>query len=396
MSDVAIGRDQIVFCVKETSHGGGGTIVGASAVLVIGSPSFVQERDFGEDEQKRMTVSRTERISNTFHKGVWAMESYIKPSGTAGTEPIPDVLLECNYGKKTVVEGTSVAYTLSEIDDDIPTALIVYKQGHEVFWNFGCTVDKGVYPVSAGLGSEATGRATFSGEILRQLKAGVSTVNNGAGYSSTDTSIVVDDAREFEAGTRIEFQKADGTWDSNTADVGFLISSSTIATNTIVISTGLISAIADGAEVRGWLPTAVEAGVLANGRLGQVTLAGANVTVMNAQVELTNNFSIIENEKNDTEYPTSIIRSATRTVDVTFDQLFRKDTGDAFYKANNQTQESLILPCGSTTAKKYIINVPLLEQNTPTLSGDAEISLGISGVGFASSSYDDEANMMFD
>ena len=395
MGNVAIGRNQIAYVVKETSHGGGGTIVGASAVLVTGDPSFVQERDFGEDEQKRMTVSRIERISNSFNVGEWSMTNYIKPSGSAGVAPIPDVLLECNLGKKAIVGETSVAYTLSEIEDDIPSALIVYKQGHEVFWNYGCTVDKGVYPVSAGKGSEATGRGTFSGNFLKQLKAGISTINNGSNYSSGDTSIVVDDAREFDAGTRIEFQKADGTWDSNTDSVGFLISTVTIASNTIVISSGLIAAILDGAEVRGWVPTEVEAGVLANGRLGQVTLGGTNVTIMNAQVELTNNFSIIDNEKNSTEYPTSIVRSATRTVDVTFDRLFRKDTGDVFYKANNQTQEALILPCGSETAKKYIINVPLLEQNTPTLTGEAEISLGQSGVGLASSSYDDEFNIMF-
>jgi hypothetical protein len=396
--DIAIGRDQIIFAVAESTCGGGGTITSSDAVLVVGDPSFMQARDFAEDEQKRLTVSRLSRGSYLFQAGEWNTTAYVKPSGALGTVPAPAQFLKAAFGIETITPATSVEYTLAPISADISTMLVVFKHGNIVFWNFGTVVNESIFPVFAGEGSEATGRVEMSGNFLRQKRAGVSAIDNGAGYPATTTDIVVDDAKEFEDETRIEIADGAGGWEDN-GGLGYLISSVNYATNTLTID-ALANPVADNAEVRGWIPTATESGSLVTGRLGTATQdygsGPVNLLIANASVTLTNNFTVLNDEKSNSEYPTVIIKGSDRTVVFAYEQYFRKDTGEVWYEAANQTQRDLQLPVGNTAATRYRLELPKIENNTPTLSGDVEVRLGVEGEAFASSAFDDELKLVFD
>jgi len=77
--------------------------------------------------------------------GDWTLKCTLSPSGTAGTAPDIQDILECAFGTETLVPVTSAAYSFSYIDDEYLRAFAMYYtadgggQGHVYA---GCIVEK--------------------------------------------------------------------------------------------------------------------------------------------------------------------------------------------------------------------------------------------------------------
>ena len=400
MANVAIGKNVILYAKAEADFGTPAYPAGTDVLLVTGDGSFKQPRSKTEDLQRRPTLSRLPGILGPYDVGEFSFPCYIKPSGVLGTAPKGGQFLKALWGKETVDPETSVTYTLGGIDDDLESLTIVYKHGHIVSFIFGALVNGGELPIEAGLSDSAIGSAVFSGNFLEMVSAGVNNVNNVDGLAEAATEAIVDDETVFMVGSKIEFQKADLSWE-NSSDAGYTISAINHTTHAITFAPGLVSAIADNAEVRGHVPTPVDAGTKVHGRYGmaQEKISDgdfANLTIAKANVSIKNNFKILNEEKTNTGYPASAVKAANREIKIDIEQIVKKGDAKYIYHANEQTVFGIKLPVGNVAASLYRIEANQIEYATPDLSGAEEITGSRAGDAYATAAYDNEASMIFD
>ena len=216
----------------------------------------------------------------------------------------------------------------------------------------------------------------------------------------SNTSFVLNDATIINDETKVEFQLPTGEWENN-GDAGYLVSSSTIATNTIVITPALADGIADDAEIRGHVPVAVDAGVKVHGRYGKAEeKIGAgnfgNIIIAKANTSVTNNTKILNEEKTDTGYPISAVKTANREIKINVEEIVKKGGAKYIYHANEQTVFGIKLSVGDTAAFRYRIEAEQVEYKTPDMSGGEEIIGTREGDAYGTAAYNDEAKMIFD
>ncbi|MCK5608375.1 hypothetical protein KAR91_41215 [Candidatus Pacearchaeota archaeon] len=400
MPDVAIGKNKILFAKAETTFGTPEYPVGTDVLLLTGDGSFKQPRFKAEDLQARPTLSRLPGTPGPYEVGEYSFPCYVKPSGALGTAPKGGQFLKALWGIETIVGATSVTYSLGAIDDDFDSLTIVYKHGHIVYFVFGAIVNGGEFPIEAGLADSAIGASVFSGQFLRMVYAGVDYVNDAAGVIITDTTVEVDDDTKYMVDAKIEFQKADGTWENN-SDAGYKITDINRTTHILTFEPAMVSAILDDAEIRGHVPAATDAGVKVHGRYGMATediaSAGYNdIVIAKSMTSISNNFKILNEEKTNTGYPISAVKASNREIKINIEEVVKKGYGKYIYHSNEATVFGIKLPVGATAGERYRIEAAQVEYATPDLSGAEEITGTREGDAYGTSSYDDEATMVFD
>jgi len=115
-NSLALAREQQVFVIEETTKGTIEEPTSADLVRIINAPTLNQQAEYYDDEQFRDTRSKQNRIRGRFPAGDWDLETYIKPSGTAGTAPEVDALLECGLGGKRSRIADTVTDNASKVD----------------------------------------------------------------------------------------------------------------------------------------------------------------------------------------------------------------------------------------------------------------------------------------
>lgn len=392
MSD--IGRNTIVYVKEETTIGTPEYPAGSNAILLIGDGSFKQPRSFLEDEQRRLTLSELDRIAGVFPAGEWSFSAYIMPSGSLGVAPRIGPLLKGAIGKETVTGGVKVEYSPSAIDDAIPTFTMVYKQGHIVKFCFGCVVDKATIPVKVGTEQDAIGRGNFSGKFLRQRIIGKTSVNGL--HSLGATNIKVNDINEIDIEGLVKFGANDNS------GAGYEVTAVGVsAADEITISPALDADVPDTTTVEGFVPTPTEAGVTVHGRYGiaQEKLGGgsyADIVISDSQVEIANNYKIIEDEKTDDNYPVTIRKPNKRQITYSPNKILQDGDAKYFKHADLQTLFGVKLPVGNTAASRFRIEMPYVSWETPEVSGSEELRMSRKGMAKASASFDDEILVVFD
>ena len=115
-NNLALAREQQVFVTAEVTKGTMVEPTSASLIRAINAPSFNQNPEYFDDEQYRDTRSKQERIRGRFLSGEWNLETYIKPSGTAGTMPEVDPLLTAAFGAKRENAADTVQANIAKVD----------------------------------------------------------------------------------------------------------------------------------------------------------------------------------------------------------------------------------------------------------------------------------------
>lgn len=106
---VALVREELLFVVQEPSYGALTEPAGTDAVYPIGPITFDQGWEKRPNKEAKNSRSPRRPITGRLPHGTFSFPAYIKPSGTAGTPPIPSKLLEglfCN--PKTVMAADTV------------------------------------------------------------------------------------------------------------------------------------------------------------------------------------------------------------------------------------------------------------------------------------------------
>lgn len=393
--NIQVGKNTVLYVKKEDTFGTFNQPAATDAILLVEEGKVTQPKVIHIDEQKRNTASALAGIEGVYQKGTFEFTAYIKPV-SAGVAPDVGPLLENLFGTEAIVAETSVTYTLESIGTDPDGLSMMFKKGNMTYFISGAIVTKGVFPLKAGPGDDSLGRATFSGEFCQAKKCGKTAVNHEGGYVAGDTAIVVDDATEIEAGTYVKL----GSNDNSSA--GYLVASSTAATNTIVIAALVGDAVADDAVVEAFLPTPTYSGSPVHGRYGSAqdndSGSYANISIAEATVEITRNAAIDENHKGDGEYPTRAIPTTERTVTLDISKLIDSSAVmKFFYDYQELDTLGFKIPVGSTAGSRYRMELPYVEwSDLPELSGDNELTLNRKGRAIASSSYNDEVQLVFD
>jgi len=385
MKVFSLANEEEIYVKKESTEG---TLVYPTAtdyLLAVGVSAFGQDVEFIDDEQIRGGRSRLSPIKGRVHPGNWSFTTYVKPSGTKGTAPEADVLFECLLGKKVVNAGTSVVYSLDS-DINLPSFSLWVKKGHTAFAMAGCTVNVGEFTIS---GSEI-GQIAWSGQFMKWYEAGSAKLTQAVNPS--DTTCVVDKAERFsDEKIKIKF-----TNDDNGGN-GYTITSIDYTTNTITFTPGYAgSGESAGDWVLPWWPTSgTEVGTPVHGKLGICKIENVDTKVLSSTITITNNIKYYEDEKNGQLYATTYEAIGWRDVNGTLTLFFYKGAKGYFYRAENQVQNALIVPCGDTAGKIMEISCPQIEYRTPTLSGDEEIIMELPFIAVGTAAQDDEITITF-
>lgn len=392
MSEIAIGRDAIIFAKEESTPG---TVVFPSAndaIFLTGEGSFRQVRNFIPDAQRRATYSKVERIKSRLAPGEWSLPCYIKPSGSQGTAPECGQLLKGLFGKEEISAGQKVEYTLAGMEDTLPTFTIWFKLGHAVFCHAGCVVNSGDIAVKAGNDDESIVGITLSGFFMKQIRTGTDALSQNESQGATQ--IHVDNARKFMVGSIICIG------DLNNSGAGYEVTDVDYDNNILTISPQLEDAASQGDVVRGYLPTPTEAGKPVHGRLGYVTFDEGsnpvNTPVIAATIGMNNNIRMIEDEKADVDYPNDFIRTAEREVSLGIDCYFKKDVAARWYEVDAQLEKEVKIPAGDTAGERLRFEFPRVQLDTPELGGAEEVVMTMPKAVLASSSFEDEVKLVFD
>lgn len=394
--NVAIAKYTQLFVKEETTPGTLVYPVATDVVNLIEQASVKQKRIFKPDPQFRGTTSQLSPVKGPYNPGEFSIANLIKPSGALGTAPRCGVLLKALFGIETVTGSTSVVYTLAPIDTALTSFSMAYRQGHIVWWVAGAYANQGTFPFEAGESDAALGQMSLTGPFLSMVWAGTGQIDGA--LIATDTLVTVDDASMFIVGAKVEFQLADGTWEDNSG-AGYEITSINYTTNVLTVE-ALAGPVPDDAEIRGFLPTATDAGTIVHGQFGmtQQDIDGGgdeNLIITKAEIVINNNLTVIPDEKTNSDYPSSVVKAGNREVTLSVEEVVKKGYGQHFYYTDEQKTYGMTFPVGDTAAYRYSFDAPQAEFQTPDITGDEELRGTREGMAYATSAYDDEISLTF-
>ena len=392
MTEIAIGRDVIVYAKEESTPGTKVFPAGTDAIFLTGEGSFRQVRNFIPDAQRRATLSKVERIKSRLSPGEWSLPTYIKPSGSLGTAPECGQMLKGLFGLEMVNAGVDVQYTLAGISDTLPSFTIWFRLGHTVFCNMGCVVNSGDIAIKAGNDDDSIVGITFNGFFMRQIRTGTDKLSQDETLGAT--TIHVANARKFMKESIISIGSL------NNSGAGYEVTDVDYANNTLTISPQLEDNASQDDVVKGYLPSPTEAGEPVHGRLGQVTFdeggSPVNTPIIAATIGINNNVKMVEDEKADVDYPNDFLRAAEREVTLSIDCYFKKDVAARWYEVDAQTEKEIKIPAGDTAGKRLRFEFPRVQLDTPELGGAEEVVVTMPKALLASSSFEDEVKLVFD
>ena len=208
--------------------------------------------------------------------------------------------------------------------------------------------------------------------------------------SSAATALVVVDASKYTVGSYVKFPSDDN------GGAGYQVTAVNIGTNTLTITPGLGGAQSTGAQVQPWFPVSYSLGTPVHGRLGLATRAAVNLPMLSAEITLDNMIKLLNEEKNGLEIANRFLHRDRRDIRYQADIYFDAAVAKYWSESDRQIRADMVLPWGNTAANRVALNLKNVELNRPLLSGAEEKIERIEGQSFASTSFDDEANMLFD
>jgi len=376
-------NEEEMFIAKEVSCGTLKKPGASDRVYTVGPLEFSQEQEFLEDEQIRPSASKLSPIKGRKTPGEWSCGTYVKPSGTLGTAPEHDVLFDCAMGAKQVNVGTSVVYSLADQVDSFSKWV---KKGHTVFAMRGCTVQGAEFMVA---GNEIAS-INWSGNYMEQLWAG--TIDATGSYSGAEATITLPSggAQLYTEGMFIT------VGDDDNSGAGYEITGVNYTNDTLAISPVIAGNPGATPEIAPWFPSAgAEVGTPVHGKLGMVTVGGADAIILTGGVTLTNNIKYYEDEKNNVWTAERFGRPGMRDVEGNLELYFMKRGPSYFYRAEYQVSDALIIPAGNVAGYIMELSVPYAEYKTPAITGDEEFIQSVPFIGVATSSYNDEFVITF-
>lgn len=377
---IAIMEGQEIFVVAETTAG---TLVFPSAsdmVVATGDGSLNQTPSFTDSDEIADTRSVLDSFQDVTPAGNFSIPTYVRPSGSAGSVPSAAALLEACFGTETIVGSTSVTYTPTIA---LPTVSIWVKKKHSgvdegtVFFASGAVVDR----LAMGITAKGAVKCDFSGQFMQLGWCGTDQLNGALTGSETD--IIVDDAKKFCVGGRIQI----GTDDNSSA--GYAITAVNTSTETLTISPANAGAQDDNTTVQPFLPTGTATGYVAENRDSALTVGGESVNFKSLDFTYTNAVTVLADEITSSSYP-SDYAEGKRKVEGSLGIFLRHDDLKHFYNAMNGVDQAIVLTVDGGAGKITTVTMGQCRLSVPTVTPTAPtISLNIPFLAKASSGEDE-------
>lgn len=390
---LAIDRETLLFAKKETTFGVGVKPGAADQVLIAGEGRIRQARGYITDAQKRNTLSMLSRIAGRFEPGEATIPVYIKPSGTAGTKPEGAQIYEGLFGREVINAGVDVRYKLLLIGGTRPSLTLWFKQGHFVYMAWGTIFGRMSAPIRAGNTDDAVAQMALTAFFAELRWTGTDLANETITTIQTDLTVV--DARKFTVGSFIQKKDQSTGAINDNAGAGFQVTAVNYTTNVLTITPGITNTNPNDI-IQPWLPTGTELGDPVHGRLGLATRGGINLPLLSSEIILDNKIKMLNEEKNALDFPNRFIHATARDVNINTDVYFDANVSKFFHESKESTQADVTIPIGNVAGKQVKFVLKNVELNPPDVSGAEEKIMRLEGVAFASASFDDELEMVFD
>lgn len=381
-TDLSFSNQEQVFAVLEDVCGTLKLPSGSNRIYCTKAVTFDQSQSFQADEQIRASASELPSLKGAKAPGSTTLETYVKPSGTPGTAPEADILFRCALGTKTVDPGVSVVYSLA---NQLESLSLWVLKGSVMFAFRGCGIDSAGFNISGN----AYGSVSWGLQYMEQKWAGTVAANDTCGIGKETIQLPTGGAQLYCASMPVKV----GTDDNNGA--GYVISAVNYSLDTITIP-ALLTNQGSNPTIAPWYPTSsAEVGEPVFGKLGIVTISGANAVILNSKVDLKNNLKYYTDEKNNTWTAERFARPKRRSVEGSLDMNLLAMGPSYFYRAEYQVSDALLIPCGNVSGYMMRLSIPYAEYTTPKIGGDDEFTQSIGFKGVASASLNDEFSIMF-
>lgn len=384
---LSFARESVAFAKAEASFGVEVKPGVNDMILMAGDGSVSQNLGFISDPQRRNSYSALPDITGRYDAGAISFPMLIKPRA-AGTPPDGGVLLKGLFGRETIVAGTSVKYHPLRTSDLRQTHTLWIKDGHFLYRALGVVLTKGTFPIKADNSEEALGRVNFEGSFAELKWTGTDEV--AAVAAGGATAVTVKDAKKFSVGSYVYFGAS-----NDNGGVGYLVSAVNYGTNVLTIP-ALTTGVAVDDLVRPWLPVGVENGTPVSGNLGAVTRGGTSLPLMSGEITYEFPVKVMNEEKNGQLFATRFASTGIRNVQANISVLFDANAGRWWYDVRNGVQADLVCNWGATAAQRYKLTAKNQLLTAPQVSGSEERLIQLNGKAFASTSYDDELELLLD
>ena len=381
----ALSREQRFFIQPESTPG---TFVRATSASAAKMLKFTSGFDWERIERKDNRDSRSlyEQILGK-QKIDWELESYLIPSGTAGTAPDQQDLFQAVFGQETVSVGVSVTYALNNTQSGRQTVSLTRWANVIMETLRGCNVNS--MKISAK-GSEPA-MVSFKGSAYGLCLTGNSTLD---GAMSATASMVIESGDEYGFEGHATFGSIVQVGANTNSGTGYMVTARTGTTATLEAT---LSA-ADAADVLPFAPSETVVGSPIGGILGSMSIAGTTVPIIDFEVELDNGDKLIDDELG--QQTTTDIIPGNRVVKGMATVRLRRDMVRYFTarKNSNFATRDLAVVLGTTAGSIVTVNIDRAEMTFASLEqpdGDSFTGQLPFKALASSSTASDELNIVF-
>ena len=359
--------DQICFSVEETVRGTPVFPSSAAQMIVTAGPADInQQPSFSDSEEFHNTLDLLERFQDQTGPGSWAIPMYVRPSGTAGTEPMGEVLFKSLTGKETIVASTSVTYGLAKTK---PSFTMWAKKGDTVYFGAGACAET----CRLNFVNKGAAKIEMSGGFMRMGWAGKSAVSGAVSLSNT---VGVANAKLFTKDSYVQIGS-----DTN-SDNGYRIESIDYDTNTLTMVDTL--SCSDGAEIKGFLPAYPAIGTPLENKTLQIKFDGVKKNVKSLNVEINSPVAWQADEITSSGYAEEYVEDQ-RAIKVSAEILQRTQDLEYFYNGINNKKTNVVAVLSGGDGKTCTVNLPFTEFEVPNIQTEKPtIKLSVSGTALGS------------
>lgn len=274
------GQDVTLFVVAQTAETTEVTPSATDTILASGPVALSQVPITVESRERRgRSYDAPAQLTAGVGKGTGSFQTYVKPSGTAGTAPEIGPLLESLFGIETIVPGTSVTYTLRSPD--------LARQFYTLWRLLGTTLRRAIgsyvtactFRIQATRDVEGFIYADWTVGCYSLLKTPTSTTTADV-TAATDPTIPVNNVGEFAVGQILLLGN------ETTPATGFVVNAVTPAMNQITVTGTLANDLPSGSVIRPWTPTPTRVGDELGGRIGTTNWGTnfMNIPIISAEI----------------------------------------------------------------------------------------------------------------
>ena len=350
----ALGRNRKFYVNEETTYIDSENVAtdfvkpaGTDAAVVLNA-SFTPAQERKVRDDARASRSALEQITGK-KSATWSVESYVLPSGTAGTAPDLGPLFKGAMGTETVSGGTRVTYSLNTNQDLGSFSLTQFFNETFMETLTGCYVNSMTISVAGGEEPKVTFEGESSGLYIptttspsaAQLTAGESTATVDGSGTGTSFDVHAGEGENFKPGSVI----------SVATDTDLVVTA--VSNDTITVDSSIT--FTDDDEVKPFAPTETVAGSPIAGILGSLTLAGNSLPITSFEVTVANNNKGIADEA--FVAGTSDYVPGFRDVTGSLSIRCRRDLAIEIGKRLDFGTQAIVVTCGDTAGKKLIVEI---------------------------------------